>query len=256
MPVSPRYSFVRWSVSAVKKEAAKYKSRAEFKRGCAGAYEYARANGLLTSLCSKMDGDKQRWHLFEVMCIAVKYSDVNKFRVGEPLAYSFSSKNKILPTVCAHMSKGYTDWTKELVLEEAGKHQSRGMFLCLAPGAYKHADKYGYMDEACAHMPAPEFGFSKEKSANLYHLSLSLSDGTTLYKLGITNRRVEDRIRGMGIPSEIVVSVLDVIGFDSGRDARMAEKRLHRKFKQFRYGGERFLKNGNTELFTAPLIGG
>lgn len=103
-------------------------------------------------------------------------------------------------------------------------------------------------------MLPPEYGFSKEKPATLYHLRITTPDGTELFKLGITNRDPLARIAGMGVQAGVVVDVLDSIVFDKGRDARIAEKRLHRKFSSFRYVGPRLMKNGNTELFTVKLL--
>lgn len=254
MELSPRYSYTRWNRGSVFDEAAKYKSRAEFKRCNAGAYEFALSNGLLDQACAHMRDGKRFWHVFELMSVAIKYSDWSEFIKLEPQAYNFAKMYKLTCMASAHMSKSRITWTKELVLAEAAKHQARGLFQLSVAGAYKHADQHGYLDEACAHMPPPEYGFSKEKPAVLYHLRITTLDGLALYKIGITNRDPVARIAGMGLPDGVSAEVLDAIRFNSGRDARIAEKRLHRKYAAHRYNGPQVMKNGNTELFTVSVL--
>lgn len=254
MPISPKYSYKKWNKKDVAAEAAKYASRSQFKRENAGAYEFALANNLLESVCDHMQYGHHYWHMFELMAVAKKYRSWHDFIAKEPKAYQFCNKNKLSSIASAHMIKLRTDWDKSAVLTEALKYTSRGMFQSFASGAYKHADKFGYMDEACQHMPVPEYGFQKEKTATLYHLRIETAEGLVLYKVGITNREVQARIKSMGVPDGTTVDVLNAILFERGRDARITEKRLHRKNKGSRYLGPAIMKNGNTELFTVAVI--
>lgn len=218
-----------------------------------GAYAYALSNDILDQVCIHMISENF-WHLFELMAVALKYTHLSEFKKVEKRAYNYAVKAKLIQIATSHMTRHVTQWTKELVMEEASKHNLRGLFQTAAAGAYKHADKYGYLDEACAHMPDPEYGFSPDKQATLYHLRITLESGQTLYKLGITNREVEKRIVGMGVPCGAIISILDRIKFDCGRDARIAEKRLHRRYSEHKYHESHIMKNGNTELFHVPLI--
>ena len=140
------------------------------------------------------------------------------------------------------------------MMDEAKKYQSRTAFCKGDQAAYAYLWKRGLLDEACAHMPPPEYGFSKERAAVLYHLRITGPGGLVLFKVGITNRAVEDRIAGMGLHDGISAEVLDRIEFASGRDARIAEKRLHRRLSSKRYSGPPVMKNGNTELFTVNVL--
>lgn len=235
-------------------EAVKYKNRAEFRRENQGAYAYALKHGLLNDAFARAKDGHNFWHLFELMAIAVKYQDHGEFIKAEPQAYNFAVKKKLIHISFAHMRRARIVWCRTSVMAEAAKHSSRGLFQAVASGAYKHADKHGYLDKACAHMPTPEYGFSKEKTAVLYHLRMTTPDGVVLYKIGITNRDPAARIAGMGLGPGVAAEILDTIKFDSGRDARMAEKRLHRRLKNHRYSGPPILKNGNTELFTIGIL--
>jgi len=252
MTISPVYVAPKWTNETVFAEAAKYRNRAEFKRECGGAYAYALKNGIIVQACAHMRGHRF-WHVFELMAIAVKYTSKLTFMTEERSAYRYCQKHGLISVICAHMDRRRS-WDKAAVIIEASRHQSRGMFQAFCSGAYKHAIQYDYLDEACAHMPPPEYGFSKEKPAFLYHLRITVPGGLVLFKLGITNRDPLARIAGMGLHPGVSAEVLEKIEFASGRDARIAEKRLHRKFSNHRYGGPQVMKNGNTELFTVNVL--
>lgn len=305
MPISPRYSYKKWTYLEAAKEAAKYKNRAEFRRESAGAYGFLLKNNLLENACRMMTDGCKFWHLFELMCVAKKYTSKTDFINSEKQAYGFANRYKLTSIACAHMNKDRIDWTKELVLEEAKKYSSKGEFNSFSAGAFKHATKYNYLEEACSHMDvrkrkldknivlgiAKRFksrtsfqygdggayvfarlngfleeacahmkpgmtGFKGHKPANLYQIKLTTDEGRVLYKVGITNRDPAMRVYGMRISKGVDVEIINVIPFDSGRDARITEKRLHRKFKSHRYTGDPIMNNGNTELFTIPLIQG
>lgn len=253
MTISPVYVAPKWTHEAVFREAAKYRTRAEFKRKCGGGYTYALTNGILVQACAHMRDGHNFWHVFELMALAIKHGNKSDFIRAEPSAYVFCKKHKLTDLICAHMAQR-RDWSNKAdVLAEAAKHQSRGAFQALASGAFKQAYAGGYLDEACAHMPPPEYGFSKEKPAVLYQLRITAPE-LILFKVGITNREPAARIAGMGLQPGVAAEIITEIRFDSGRDARITEKRLHRKFSSFRYGGPPLMKNGNTELFTVQLL--
>lgn len=254
MELSPVYVPPKWTHASVFAEAAKYRNRAEFKRECSGAHGYALTHGILNQACAHMRDGHNFWHIFELMAVAIKYRDKSDFIRSEKSAYDFAIKRGLLDVIFAHMQSRRRAWDKESVLLVAKDCRSRGELQALHSGAYKHADQYGYLDEACAHMPPPEYGFSKVKPANLYHLRIATPDGLELFKVGITNRDPVARIAGMGLFPGVSAEVISVINFESGRDARMIEKRLHRKFSSHRYGGPPVMKNGNTELFTVNVL--
>lgn len=254
MPISPIYSPIRWTHEAVFAEAAKYRNRAEFKRENSGAYCYALSNKILEAACSHMRDGHRFWHMFELRAVAIKYTSRTKFKHEHADAYGFACKAGLLEIVQSHMDQR-KDWSSKAdVLAEAAKHQSRGAFQAMASGAFKQAYAGGYLDEACAHMPPPEYGFSKEKQAVLYFLRVSVPGAGDLFKVGITNRDPLARVAGMGAHPGVRIEVMETISFDNGRDARIAEKRLHRKFAKHRYAGAPVMKNGNTELFTVNVL--
>lgn len=254
MQISPVYVAPKWTQSAVLEIASKHRRRSEFRRANEGAYAYALTNGLLNRACAHMRDGHNFWHVFELMAVALKYDDKSTFIRSEQQAYTYACRYKLTKMVFAHMTSLRIDWDKAAVMAEAARHTSRGVFQAGAPGAYKHADKNAYLDEACAHMPPPIYGFSQEKAANLYQIRFMRSDGFVLYKVGITNREPAARLSGMRLNEKFSAEVIEVIRFESGREARIAEKRLHRQFARKRYVGEPIMHNGNTELFTVNLL--
>lgn len=194
------------------------------------------------------------WHTFELMAVAIKYTKKSDFIKCEPSAYDFCVKKKIIDVICAHMDQRRS-WTKEDVLSAALKCTSRAEFIGSYSGAYKHADKHGYVDEVFAHMSPPEYGFCKQKAATLYFIRIVAPDGFEVFKVGITNRDPAVRLAGMGLFPGVFGEIIATIPFAEGRDARIAEKRIHRRFSSHRYNGAPLMKNGNSELFTVNVLG-
>lgn len=254
MPISPVYVARKWTHEMVFEEAAKYQTRAEFKRKAGGAHAYALGNKIIDQVCAHMRQGIVKWHIFELMAIAIKYKNQREFIREQRKVYEYCVKQKLLSIVCAHMSKREKWDSKSVVLAEAKKYRSGTEFQSNASGAFKQAYANGYLEEACAHMPPPEYGFSKEKKANLYFLRITIPGSQDLFKIGITNREPAARVKGLGLNHGVTAEILKVIEFECGRDARIAEKRLHRRFSIFRYGGLPVMKNGNKELFTVNVL--
>lgn len=254
MPLSPRYSYKRWTAAEVFAEAAKYSSRSEFKRGCAGAYEFALANGLLEPCCMHMT-DGQRWSVFEAAAAAARFETRADFIQQCGGGYCYLQKRGLAESVCDHFwPPTVARWTPELVAAEAAKCTTRSEFHQSSSGAYKRAVEWGILDQVCVHMEEAPSGFQPVKPATLYQLRITLPCGEVLYKLGITNRDVRARIRGLGPADGVTIDVDVVREYASGRDARMAEKLLHNQYSSHRYVGSAVLSNGNTELFCVRLL--
>lgn len=248
MVISENYSAVRWDPQSAFDEASRYATRAEFKRKASGAHRYLLVLGRLDQACSHMRGDGF-WHVFELRAVSIKHSSRIQFKRAEPAAYRFAARCGLLESITFHMPKPRR-WSREEVIAEASKHQSRGAFQAFASGAYKKADAEGYLDLVCAHMPPPEYGFMKHKAAKLYQLHLSVPGVGDLFKVGITNRSVDARIKSMGLHAGVNVEVVDLAEFANGRDARIQEKRIHEAMRSCRYTGRTVMKNGNHELFS------
>jgi len=92
-----------------------------------------------------------------------------------------------------------------------------------------------------------EYGFDATKPACLYYLSINNGEA---YKIGITNRTVEDRYT---LDEQKVFDILHTVWYVSGAEAREEERRILSIYKDYKYTGPSLLKAGNTELFNKDI---
>ena len=94
-------------------------------------------------------------------------------------------------------------------------------------------------------------GFQPSKPAYLYYLKITTDTNQVLYKIGITNRTVNERFNLTDLNKiEIVKQKL----YADGAEALKWETRLKRMYKEYQYKGPDILSSGNTELFTEDII--
>lgn len=96
-----------------------------------------------------------------------------------------------------------------------------------------------------------ESGFNKNKPAILYYLKITTDKGLILYKIGITNRSVNERFQLTDLSK---IEIIKQEKFALGSDALDKETEIKRKFKEFQYKGPAVLSSGNTELFTKDIL--
>lgn len=94
-------------------------------------------------------------------------------------------------------------------------------------------------------------GFDQSKPAILYYLRVTSPVHGTKYKIGITNRTVEQRFSADDLSKVDVISVTEYL---IGADAMGAERDILRHFKADRYEGDPILSSGNTEIFTRDVL--
>lgn len=185
---------------------------------------------------------------------ALGFDSRSAFYAGDSGAYQTAVKRGILQTVCAHMPKGTRRLTNSQLLAIAVTYKTRNDFKLGDFGAYTTAIRRGIITEASEHMEPGSTGFREDMPAVLYQFRVVTGEGLVLYKVGITNRKPRQRLTTMGLLDGAKGVLMHAVEFACGRDARMAEKRLHREFAKHRYCGQPVLKNGNTELFLVPVI--
>lgn len=96
-------------------------------------------------------------------------------------------------------------------------------------------------------------GFDASKPATLYYLRIERQNKTPLYKIGVTNRTVEDRFRGRDLD---IITIVKTWRFQDGDLARERERRLLHQHRASAYDGPDLLNNnGNSELFTQDVLG-
>lgn len=93
-------------------------------------------------------------------------------------------------------------------------------------------------------------GFKNQAPAVLYNIEFTLPTGVKLYKVGITNNTVTERLMSMKVKHDVTYKVLDEIHYAIGRDANDQEQELKKAYAEYQYTGKKFMKNGWTEIFT------
>lgn len=92
------------------------------------------------------------------------------------------------------------------------------------------------------------YGFNPKSSAILYFLEINNGQ---CYKLGITNKTINDRFK----PNELKsINLLAYWDFELGLDAYTTEQSLLTKYQHLKYSGPSPLVNGNTELLTTNIL--
>lgn len=237
------------------KIASSFTHRRAFRDGDQSAFNAAKDRGIIDVICAHMERRKRVLSNDQVAEIALGFTSRSDFSAGDNGAYQSAIKRGILDEVCAHMDgKGTRRLSDAEILQIASKYRTRNDFKLGDFGAYTTALRRGLITDACDHMEPGANGFREDKPAVLYQFRIALPCGLVLYKAGITNRNPKQRLFTMGVTPGYKAELTGFISFDSGRDARIAEKRLHRKNSSRRYGGPPVMRNGNTELFTASVL--
>jgi len=95
-------------------------------------------------------------------------------------------------------------------------------------------------------------GFNKNTSAILYYLRVVHPVLGVFYKVGVTNRTVEQRFQSWDLS---LITVINTVRYKHGADALNAERFVLENYKEFKHSGEKVLSSGNTELFTKDVLG-
>ena len=92
------------------------------------------------------------------------------------------------------------------------------------------------------------YGFNPEASAILYYLSIN---NGTFYKIGITNRSVEERFKQQDLRN---IVILKEWFFKQGKTALEKEQELLTIFKDYRVTSKETISSGYTELFNTDIL--
>lgn len=146
--------------------------------------------------------------------------------------------------------------TKDLAIKVARNHKTRKAFQLADPSLYASCRLRGWIDEICSHMEYAPTGFNDNKPGYLYQIRFTLKCGSSVWKVGITNQSPELRLARMKPPKWSTPKIEISRRYQIGAEARKAETELLQRGNSLgvRYSGKKFLKNGNSELFTFPLL--
>jgi hypothetical protein len=134
-----------------------------------------------------------------------------------------------------------------------GRSDENVEIICPIHGIFKQIP-YNHLQNKCGCPSCAKTGFDKNKPASCYYIKFE-TEFQTLYKIGITNLSVKKRLVGMGVPSNINITILQELCFENGKNALKLESKILKEFKTFKYLGEAIMDNGNSELFTKDVLG-
>lgn len=96
-------------------------------------------------------------------------------------------------------------------------------------------------------------GFSPSQPGLLYYIAITTDDGDTRYKIGITNRSIDERFQGTDLGR---IRVVKTWRFAIGHLAAERESEILYQYAGNRYYGPRLLIDaGNAEIFTHDILG-
>ena len=142
----------------IRREAARYKSRAAFILGSPEEFSSALESGTLDEYCAHMVGGRRalKWTPETIASEASEYSTRTEFAKGSGSAYEASVRLGIRDTVCKHMVSGrrrrFTKWTPNEIAAEASNYSTRTDFQKGSGSAYRASGRMGIRDDVCAHM--------------------------------------------------------------------------------------------------------
>jgi hypothetical protein len=118
--------------------------------------------------------------------------------------------------------------------------------ICPVHGAFEQRVDSHLRGSSCP--DCSSIGFDKTKPAILYYLKIN---GGQAYKIGITNRTVEERFT----KSELqCIEILATKYYNIGEEAYITEQQVLKEYKEYQYSSEKLLLTGNTELFIKDIF--
>lgn len=137
-------------------------------------------------------------------------------------------------------------------LTEYADNKSLVKITCNIHGVFETIPGNHLMSHGC---PAcAKTGFNPSAPGILYCISFESQLELPIIKIGITNRSVEDRIRGMHVFHGFSYKILGELRFGIGAEAYQWEQLLIQEHKNHQYHGDKIMQNGNTELFHHSII--
>lgn len=142
----------KWTKEAVFEESRKYRTKAEFRKGCPGASAAAQKHGWMKEITwfEKPIPWRLKWTREAVFSEAKKYSTFDAFRKGNPSAHEAAYNKGWLDEMTwlqrKQIERGF--WkSKDNVLYESRKYTSVKDFRQGCIGAYDSARVNGWLDE-------------------------------------------------------------------------------------------------------------
>lgn len=130
-------------------------------------------------------------------------------------------------------------------LKQHPKYHDKMTITCPTHGNFEQTVAHHLNGTGCP--TCAQYGFNPLKPAYLYYLKIN--DGQ-FYKIGITNRTVEERFNLTDLQK---IEVQHKWYFSKGADAKSIEQRILADYTDYKYSGSPILRDGNTEVFTEDI---
>jgi hypothetical protein len=136
-------------------------------------------------------------------------------------------------------------------LYDPPSHHSKGKIRCAIHGYFFQAPGVHLAGSGCP--KCAKYGFNPAKPAILYYLEIK-KKGIKAWKIGLTNRTVEDRFR----KDMAYISIIDIHKFEDGQKAWDLEQFILTKYRPNHGWGTNapLLESGNSELFKTDILAG
>lgn len=173
----------------------------------------------------------------------------NTFRDGKRCPHCAGSIVTQEQVELAFNKRGY------VLLSQYTGHANLLEYRC--PQGHRHRMSWDAMKIGNGCPFCADYGFNPSQPASLYYLAFYHpehldSSGTIapLYKIGITNRTIEERFA----PEPTLYRIISETRYLFGHLAHEEEQRTLKEHAAHRYSGPKLLVSGNTELFTRDVL--
>lgn len=122
--------------------------------------------------------------------------------------------------------------------------------ICRHHGVFYKKPSKHLSGQGCTICSEGKGGFNSTLPALLYYLKVTSEEGIEVFKIGITNRTIQERFKTSDLEK---IEILWTKKFEVGKDANDRETEIKRKYKEYQYKGPDILSNGNTELFIVDI---
>lgn len=127
------------------------------------------------------------------------------------------------------------------------------VIICKEHGEFEKAPDKHIRGQGCP--GCAKYGFDQTKPAILYYLKIDMGwNCSPIYKIGVTNRSVNDRFSSPEDRQKI--HIIKTWEFQSGREAYLKEQQILQKYKHASYNGGKVLVGyGDREMFQHDILG-
>jgi len=164
--------------------AKKCKSRSDYKKRFAGAWDSAFNNKWLNEIYSYLENPNNityKWTKENSKLICDKYNIYSEFIKNEPKVYDFLKRKKWIDKFCEHMirlKEKNNYWTKERCLECALRYTTKKDWSRYSYKSYRAAHKNNWVEYCSLHM--------KKLGSNYYRLIYSFEFNDNSVYVGLT----------------------------------------------------------------------